>query len=111
MDNGLKELNGQIAHKARRRPSRPGGAGPVERTNAWHNVFNRLQRFYEQREGVIDAFFDQTDAIITMRSLIRQGSTTYRRDGLGTAGSTSAVTIYLSARPLTGQLAGWPWRG
>ena len=49
----------------------------VERTNAWHNSFNRLQRCYERREEVIDAFFDLADAIITVRSLIRQAWTTY----------------------------------
>lgn len=42
----------------------------MERTNAWHNAFNRLQRCYERRETVIDAFFDLADAIITVRSLI-----------------------------------------
>jgi hypothetical protein len=30
---------------------------------------------------VIDAFFDLADAIITVRSLIRQAWTTYRWDG------------------------------
>jgi hypothetical protein len=30
----------------------------VERTNARHNAFNRLQRCHERRERVIDAFFD-----------------------------------------------------
>jgi hypothetical protein len=34
----------------------------VERTNAWHNAFNRLQRCYERRENVIDAYFDLADA-------------------------------------------------
>jgi hypothetical protein len=37
----------------------------LERTNAWHNAFNRLQRCYERREKVIDAYFDLADAIIT----------------------------------------------
>jgi hypothetical protein len=48
--------------------------------NAWHNAFNRLQRCYERRENVIDAFFDLADAIITVRSLIRQAWTAYRWD-------------------------------
>jgi hypothetical protein len=52
----------------------------VERTNAWHNGFNRLQRCYERRAIVIDAFFDLADAIITLRSLIRQAWTTHRWD-------------------------------
>ena len=47
---------------------------------AGHNAFNRLQRCYERREGVIEAFFDLADAIITVRSLIRQAWTTYRWD-------------------------------
>jgi len=54
----------------------------VERTNAWHNAFNRLQRCYERNEDVIDAFFDLADAIITVRRLIRQAWTLYRWDGL-----------------------------
>jgi hypothetical protein len=44
----------------------------VDRTNARHNSFNRLQRCYERRENMIDAFFDLADAIITVRSLFRQ---------------------------------------
>ena len=42
--------------------------------------FNRLQRCYERRETVVDAFFDLADAIITVRSLIRQAWTRYRWD-------------------------------
>ena len=52
----------------------------MERTNSWHNAFGRLQRCYERREEVIDAFFDLADAIITVRSLIRQACTLYRWD-------------------------------
>jgi hypothetical protein len=48
--------------------------------SAWHNAFNRLQRCYERRETVVDAFFDLADAIITVRSLIRQAWTTHRWD-------------------------------
>ncbi len=50
----------------------------MERTNAWHNNFNRLQRCYERNEDVIDAFFDLADAIITVRRLIREAWTLYR---------------------------------
>ena len=66
--------------KATRRPIQAGQRWHVERTNAWHNAFNRLQRCYERREDVIDAFFDLADAIITVRSLIRQAWTLYRWD-------------------------------
>jgi hypothetical protein len=60
----------------------PGRAAlAVERTNAWHNSFNRLQRCYERNEDVIDAFFDLADAIITVRRLIREAWTLYRWDG------------------------------
>jgi hypothetical protein len=52
----------------------------VERTNAWHNTFNRLQRCYERREAVVDAFFDLADTIITLRSLIRRAWTSHRWD-------------------------------
>ena len=73
-------MTGQIAHKGDKAPIQAGQRWHVERTNAWHNAFNRLQRCYERREIVIDAFFDLADAIITVRSLIRQAWTTYRWD-------------------------------
>jgi len=66
--------------RAARPRSRPGSAGNVERTNAWHNAFNRLQRCHERNEDVIDAFFDLADAIITARRLIREAWTLYRWD-------------------------------
>ena len=47
---------------------------------AWHNAFGRLQRCYERREEVIDAYFDLADNIITVRSLIRQAWVSYRWD-------------------------------
>ena len=53
----------------------------VERTNAWHNAFNRLQRCYGRNEDVINAFLDLADAIITIRRLIREAWTLYRWDG------------------------------
>jgi hypothetical protein len=52
----------------------------VERTNAWHNAFNRLQRCCERVEQVIHAFLDLADAIITCRALIRQVWTRYPWD-------------------------------
>ena len=73
-------LSGQIAHKGEKAPIQASQRWHVERTNAWHNAFNRLQRCYERRERVINAFFDLADAIITVRSLIRQAWTTYRWD-------------------------------
>jgi transposase len=75
-----RKMTGQIAHKGDKAPLQAGQRWHVERTNAWHNAFNRLQRCYERREEVIDAFFDLADAIITVRSLIRQAWTTHRRD-------------------------------
>jgi transposase len=74
-------MAGQIAHKGEKAPLQAGRRWPVERTNAWHNAFNRLQRCYERRADVIDAFFDLADTIITVRSLIRQAWTLYRWDG------------------------------
>jgi hypothetical protein len=44
----------------------------VERANSWHKGFNRLQRYYERKKLVIDAFFDLADTIIAVRSMIRQ---------------------------------------
>jgi len=73
-------MTGQIAHKGQKAPIQAGQRWPVERTNAWHNAFSRLQRCYERHEEVIDAFFDLADAIITVRSLIRQAWTAYRWD-------------------------------
>jgi transposase len=73
-------LTGKIAHKGDKAPIQAGQRWHVERTNAWHNAFNRLQRCYERTEDVIDAFFDLADAVITVRSLIRRSWIHYRWD-------------------------------
>ena len=73
-------MTGEIAHKGDKAPVQAGQRWHVERTNAWHNGFNRLQRCYERNEAVIDAFFDLADAIITVRRLIREAWTLYRWD-------------------------------
>ncbi len=73
-------LRGQIAHKGEKAPIQASRRWHVERTNAWHNAFNRFQRCYERRETVVDAFFDLADAIITVRSLIRRAWLTHRWD-------------------------------
>jgi transposase len=73
-------LHGQIAHKGEKAPIQASRRWQVERTNAWHNAFNRLQRCYERRQIVIDAYFDLADAIITVRSMIRKAWTLYRWD-------------------------------
>jgi transposase len=73
-------MTGKIARRGLRAPLQAGQRWPVERTNAWHNAFTRLQRCYERRENVIHAFFDLADAIITLRRLIRQAWTTHRWD-------------------------------
>jgi transposase len=75
-----RSLNGEIAHKGDKAPVQAGQRWHVERTNSWHNSFNRLQRCYERDEQVIDAFFDLADAIITLRRLIREAWTLYRWD-------------------------------
>ena len=75
-----RSLHGQIAHKGEKAPIQATARWQVERTNAWHNAFNRLQRCYERREVVINAYFDLTDAIITIRSMIRKAWTLYRWD-------------------------------
>jgi IS5 family transposase len=75
-----RSLNGEIAHKGDKAPIQAGQRWHVERTNSWHNNFNRLQRCYERNEDVIDAFFDLADAIITLRRLIREAWTLYRWD-------------------------------
>ncbi|MEU4482348.1 IS5 family transposase [Micromonospora sp. NPDC023966] len=73
-------LTGEIARKGVKAPVQATQRWHVERTNAWHNAFNRLQRCYERKEDVIHAYFDLADAIITIRSLIRQAWTLYRWD-------------------------------
>jgi transposase len=75
-----RSMKGEIAHKGDKAPIQAGQRWHVERTNAWHNNFNRLQRCYERNETVIDAFFDLADAIITLRRLIREAWTLYRWD-------------------------------
>jgi transposase len=73
-------MKGEIAHKGDKAPIQAGRRWHVERTNAWHNNFNKLQRCYERDETVIDAFFDLADAIITLRRLVRDSWTLYRWD-------------------------------
>jgi hypothetical protein len=53
---GRAGMTGQIAHKGDKAPIRARQRWHVERTNAWHNGFSRLQRCYERRANVIDAF-------------------------------------------------------
>jgi transposase len=74
-------MTGEIAHKGDKAPIQAGQRWHVERTNAWHNSFNRLQRCYERDEDVINAFFDLADAIITVRRLIREAWALYRWQG------------------------------
>ena len=76
-----RSMNGEIAHKGDKAPIQAGQRWHVERTNSWHNANNRLQRCYERDPGVIDAFFDLADAIITLRRLVREAWTLYRWDG------------------------------
>ncbi|MGW5670398.1 IS5 family transposase [Micromonospora sp. NPDC003776] len=73
-------LTGEIARKGVKAPVQATQRWHVERTNAWHNAFNRLQRCYERKEDVVNAYFDLADAIITIRSLIRQAWILYRWD-------------------------------
>jgi transposase len=73
-------MAGEIARKGDKAPIQAGERWHVERTNAWHNSFNKLQRCYERKEKVINAFFDLADAIITVRRLIRESWTLYRWD-------------------------------
>jgi transposase len=74
------KMTGHIAHKGDKAPIQASQRWHVERTNQWHNAFNRLQRCYERKEKVIDAFFDLADTIIAVRSLIRKAWTLYRWD-------------------------------
>ena len=73
-------LGGQIACKGIKAPVQASQRWPVERTNAWHNAFNRLQRCYERRKIVINAYCDLADAIIVIRRLIRRAWTSHRWD-------------------------------
>jgi transposase len=71
-------MTGEIAHKGGKAPIQAGRRWHVERTNAWHNSFSRLQRCYERDEDVIEAFFDLAGTIITVRRPIREAWTLYR---------------------------------
>ena len=75
-----RSMKGEIAHKGDKAPIQAGQRWHVERTNSWHNNFNRLQRCYERHEQVIDAYFDLADTVITLRRLIREAWTLYRWD-------------------------------
>jgi len=71
-------MTAEMPPKGDKAPIQAGQRWHVERTNAWHNGLDRLQRCYERREDVIDAFFDLADAIITVGRLIREAWTLYR---------------------------------
>ena len=43
--------HGEIAHKGEQAPIQATRRWYVERTNAWHNAFNRFQRCHERREA------------------------------------------------------------
>ncbi len=75
-----RNLRGRIAHKGEKAPIQASRRWHVERTHAWQNAFHRLARCFERRATVIEAFFDLTDTIITVRSLIRRAWTTHRWD-------------------------------
>ena len=75
-----RHMTGEISRKGDKAPIQATRRWHVERTNAWHNGFNRLQRCYERNEDVINAYFDLADAIITTRRLIREAWTTHRWD-------------------------------
>jgi transposase len=45
-------MTGDIAHKGDKAPIQARQRWHVERTNAWHNSFNRLQR-YERHEAAL----------------------------------------------------------
>jgi transposase len=95
-------MTGEIAHKGDKAPIQAGQRWHVERTNAWHNSFNRLQRCYEREEKVINAFLDLADAIITVRRLIRESWTLYRWD---TRPLKRRLSNHLGARPLSPRTA------
>ena len=73
-------LHGRIAHTGEKAPIQASRRWHVERTHAWQNAFHRLARCYERRAPVVHAFFDLTDTIITVRSLIRRAWMTHRMD-------------------------------
>jgi transposase len=52
---GNRGMTGEIAYKGDKAPIQAGQRWHVERTNAWHNNFNRLQRCYERKKDAIDA--------------------------------------------------------
>ncbi|GAA2844941.1 hypothetical protein GCM10010517_01250 [Streptosporangium fragile] len=73
-------MTGEIARKGTRAPVQATWRRRVERTNAWHNAFTRLARCHGRRAKVVDAFFGLTDAVITVRNLIRRTWHTHRWD-------------------------------
>lgn len=74
-----RDLTGRIAAKGSKpAPIQAGQRWVVERTHAWVNAFNRLQRCYERRQRVVDAFISLAHAIVTLRRLIRLAWTHYR---------------------------------
>lgn len=73
-------LHGRIAHTGEKASIQASRRWHVERTRAWRNAFHRIARCYEWRAPVVDALFDLTGTIITVRSLIRRAWMTHRMD-------------------------------
>ena len=73
-------LLAEVAVKGLATPIQNTKRWPVERTNAWGNQFHKIARCTERKGAVIDAYLSLTHAIITLRRLIRQAGTLYRRD-------------------------------
>jgi IS5 family transposase len=73
-------LRGRIAHRGEKAPVQAIGRWYGEPTHAWQNAIHRLARCYERRIDVINALFDLTDAVITVRSLVHRAWTTHRCD-------------------------------
>jgi len=61
----------------------------VERTNAWHNGFNRLQRCYERNEDVIDLYSRVKQGTVVVVLEPKQGDSPYNSKMALQGGGTS----------------------
>jgi transposase len=72
-------LDADIAHKGAPAPLQATRRWPIERTHSWMNDYGKLRRCTDRDAAVVEFYLYFTAALITVRQLIQQARTRYRR--------------------------------
>jgi hypothetical protein len=72
-------LHGEIARKGVPAPVQVGKRWVAERTHAWMNGYGKLRRCTDRDAKIVDFFLYLAAAFVTVRALIREARTRYRR--------------------------------